>query len=244
MNNCRAAISLIVDKRVSESQVISRFFKGIFRSRPPKPKYDKTWDVKPVLESVAKLYPLHSLNLVKLTNKLIVLLALGTAQRVQTLSLIKLSNISKKASGYEIEIRDLIKTSRPGACQPLLLLPKFTEKPELCIASTLKSYINVTKSLRGDIDTLLLTTKKPYKAASSQTISRWIRSYLVTCGISKEFKAHSTRHAVTSAALKKGINLNIIKSTAGWSKDSQVFVRFYNRPIQENRSDFLSVIAS
>lgn len=244
LNNCRAAISLIIDKKVSGSKIVSRFFKGIFRSRPPKARYDKIWDVKPVLESIAKLYPLDSLNFVDLTNRLVLLLALGTAQRVQTLSLIKLNNISKNSNGYEIKIDELTKTSRPGACQPLLLLPEFTEKPELCIAKTLECYINVTEPLRGSNDTLLLTTRKPYKAATTQTISRWIRAYLAQCGIDKEFKAHSTRHASTSAALKKGIDLNTIKSTAGWSKESKVFARFYNRPIQRDRSEFARVITS
>lgn len=61
-------------------------------------------------------------------------------------------------------------------------------------------------------------------------------------GVGEEYTPHSTRHAATSTALAKGIDLNIIKSTAGWSKESQVFARFYNRPIESDRSSFAAAV--
>lgn len=53
----------------------------------------------------------------------------------------------------------------------------------------------------------------------------------------KIFTAHSTRHAATSAAASRGVDLKTIKSTANWSEKSEVFQRFYNRQIV-NKKDY------
>lgn len=54
-------------------------------------------------------------------------------------------------------------------------------------------------------------------------------------GIDTEvFSAHSTRHASTSAAHRRGISLDLIKRCAGWSGNSLVFSKFYDRPLTSN----------
>ena len=73
--------------------------KGAFRVRSAKPKYNQTWDVALVLNYVKQLHPLQSLCLKDLTEKVIVLLALSTAHRAQTLASIKLSNICDTSNG-------------------------------------------------------------------------------------------------------------------------------------------------
>jgi len=169
----------------------------------------------------------------------VLLLALGTAHRTQTLAAIKLSNVKRSPEGYEIEIPDRIKTSRPGTFQPLLVLPVFSENPKLCLASTLDAYIKTTSQWRGQFENLFLTTKKPFKAATPTTISRWIRTAMSRCGINEKFTAYSTRHAATSAALKKSVKLETIKKTAGWSENSQVFAKYYNRIIIPTKEPFV-----
>lgn len=242
LNSSRAAISLISTLDVTKEKMLSRFFKGIFRLRPIKPKYDEIWDVAPVLTFISNMYPLEKLSIQELSERLVTLLALGTAHRAQTFAVMQMTDITRSNDGYQIKISELIKTSRPGALQPLLLLPFFKEKPELCIAGTLEKYLDVTKSLRGDCTNVILTSRKPFKAASRETISRWIRSVLTKSGINKKFSAHSTRHAATSAALAKGIDISVIKNTAGWSQGSHVFAKFYNRPIKATRKDFATTV--
>ncbi|XP_077257548.1 uncharacterized protein LOC143894793 [Temnothorax americanus] len=242
LNSIRSAISLISGSNIGQNRNISRFFKGIFSLRPSKPKYDRTWDVEIVFRKIEEWFPLNELPLSRLTERLVLLLALGTAHRAQTLASIKLSNIKRSSEGYEIEIPDRIKTSRPGAYQPLLVLPIFLENPKLCIVSTIDAYIQATSKLRGEIDSVFLTIKKPFRAASTGTISRWIRAAMSRCGISERFTAHSTRHAATSAALKKGVDLETIRRTAGWSKNSQVFAKHYNRTIVSAKESFVKVL--
>lgn len=239
LNSMRSAISLISRGNIGQSKYISRFFKGIFMLRPAKPKYDRTWDVDIAFQKIEEWFPLEDLPLDRLIERLVFLLALGTAHRTQTLASIKLSNIKNSSEGYEIEIPDRIKTSRPGASQPLLVLPYCPENPKLRIASTIDEYIRRTSRLSGLVDNLLLTIKKPFSAASSTTISRWIRTAMSRCGISKRFTAHSTRHAATSAALKKGVRLETIRKTASWSENSQVFAKHYNKTIILTKDSFI-----
>lgn len=154
---------------------------------------------------------------------------MGTAHGAQTLASIKLTNIYATPKGVEIKISDAIKTSRPGRFQPLLALPRFSEDPSLCEASVVLKYIDVTKSLRGDVGNLFITLRKPHNAIRSQTVSRWIKTVLSRSGVDMSvFSAHSTRHSASSAALANGVDINTTRRTAGWSDTSQTFAKFYN----------------
>ena len=225
LNSARSAISLVIEKDISNNADIKRFFKGIFRLKPTKPKYKNIWNTDKVLDNLGKLHPLENLSFTDLTEKTVMLVALATAQRAQTLALIKLENIHTVNLGYEIKITDLIKTSKPGRCQPLLKLPFFKDTPELCVALALKEYLEVTKTIRGGIKNLFISTKKPYVGVSPQTISRWLKAVLCKSGITG-FTGHSTRHAATSKSLQEGLTIDAIKNAAGWSERSKTFDNF------------------
>lgn len=238
----RSAISLISNNSIGKNRNISRLFKGIFMLRPTKPKYDRIWDVNIALRKIEEWFPLEELILGHLTQRLALLLALGTAHRAQTLASIKISNTKRNPEGYEIEIPDRVKTSRPGSYQPLLVLPVYRENPKLCIASTIDAYIQKTAQLRGNIDDLFVTIKKPIRAASTATISKWIKAAMFRCGINEKFTAHSTRHAAASTAFRKEIDLETIRKTAGWSENSQVFAKHYNKTIVPPKKSFVKAI--
>ncbi|XP_051161086.1 uncharacterized protein LOC127281422 [Leptopilina boulardi] len=244
-NTYRAVLSLISGNELGSNTTVSRFFKGLAKLKPKKYKYDVTWDPKEVLDELATWYPHEGLSLEALTKKLVTLLALITGQRIQTLTAIDIQNINLEKEPLRIKITEPIKTSGRSEFQPILEIPSFSEKPELCVASVLRTYITKTRALRpGNRDKghLFITYKKPHHQASSQTISRWIRVTLEKSGIDTTiFSAQSTRHASTSAAARKGVNIEVIRRAAGWSSSSSVFARFYNRPIA-NTTTFASSI--
>ena len=94
-----------------------------------------------------------------------------------------------------------------------------------------KKYLELTKPLRQS-DSLFVSVRKPYKAVSAETVGRWLKSVLSEAGINTEiFKAHSTRAASVSKAFSKGVDIEFIKRTAGWTPNSRVFATFYNVPI-------------
>ena len=114
----------------------------------------------------------------------------------------------------------------------------------MCPAAALDSYLEVTKTIRAESEEkLIITHKKPYHAASSQTIACWIKDILKESGIdTSKFTARSTRHASTSAAARSGTNIEVIRKTADWTEKSKVFAQFYNRPIVEKSEIFASSI--
>lgn len=234
LNSYRSAISLITSCDISSNPLMKRFFKGVSIAKPQTPRYDCTWDPQVVLSFLKNLYPNEDLSIENLTQKLIMLLALSTSQRLQTLSKISLDNIIRSNEDIQIKIPDRIKTSKINKLQPCLMIPFFQDQPELCVASTLEAYIEKTKSSRKSVKELFITCKKPFRAASTQTLARWIKITLKNSGIDTSlFKAHSTRHASSSAAKRNGINVEIIRQTAGWTEKSLVFTKFYNRPLHD-----------
>ena len=141
--------------------------------------------------------------------------------------------------GLIIKIPELIKTSAAGKDQPLLQLPKFVEKPNLCVVDSISKYIEMTKNIRNNIDYLFISLRSPYKAIGPDSISRWLKKTLKLSGIDTDiFTGHSTRHAAGSKADKRDIDIDTIRSTVGWSQRSQCFAKFYKRPILTDGFEF------
>ncbi|KAL7298948.1 hypothetical protein TKK_0008049 [Trichogramma kaykai] len=241
INTARSAISLISAYDLSNDPMISRFLKGVFKLRPQTAKYSSSWDPEVVFDYIEKLP--EPLTLQEISEKTLILLALCTAHRAQTFALIDINNISNLGTELQIKIPDLIKTSKPGTRQPNLILPFFRERPKLCAASTLLKYIEMSKDFRQDESNLFISTRKPYKSIGSQTISRWIKNILTKAGIdTSRFTGHSTRHASSSTACRKGIDIRTIKQTAGWSEKSTIFAKFYNQPVEKSNVEFANLI--
>lgn len=153
--------------------------KGCYNINPPSPKYSTTWDPQPVLLYLENKFPLQTLTLKELTQKLAILVALTTAHRVQILSIITVDNIAQGQNRLEVKIPARIKTSGPRKKQPVLIFPYFTDNPQLCVASTLEFYLSKTAAFRNQTtDPLFYTYVQPHHPATSQTISRWIKDVL------------------------------------------------------------------
>lgn len=238
-NSHRSALSLILPNEVGSDLLTKRFLRGISRKRPTEPKYDSTWDPSVVLQYLKNS---KDQSLKFLSQKLATLLALTTGGRLQTISLIKLSNISEKEHEIQIFITDIIKTSLVTGKHPCLHIPFFVSNPTVCVATTLNQYLKATESLRGTEDYMFITYSKPHKRASKQTISRWVKDTLRGSGVDvSKFKPHSTRHSATSAARRMGVSTETICKTAGWSTNSATFARFYNRPLTTT-TDFANAV--
>lgn len=245
LNTTRSALSLILGTKVTTHDCVNRFLKGIYRLKPPRPKYNMTWDPNLVLEYLSNYFPYNNISLHDLTLKTITLLALASAQRMQTLSFIKLENITCNNDSIVIKINDIIKNSRPGSYQPIIILPYIQENPKICPALALKTYLDKTQTYRVNKSNnmLFISYKKPHKEVKSQTLGHWVKETLRKSGIDISiFGAHSTRHASTSAAHRSGVSLEVIKKTAGWSDSSNVFLKYYNKEVKTSKNDFFNAI--
>lgn len=103
-------------------------------------------------------------------------------------------------------------------------------------------YLEITRRLRNKEDILFISFQKPHKRVMEDTLGRWIKSSLNSFGVHKEFTAYSTRHASTSRAFEKGVNIEEIKRVTGWSQNSRVFANFYKRPIILQEDTFAQTV--
>ncbi|CAB3991208.1 Hypothetical predicted protein [Paramuricea clavata] len=89
INTARSALSVMLTPKdgtsFGENRLVCRFLKGEFEIKPALPKYKKIWDVEQVLTYVRSLTLNSELSLKQLSHKLVMLLALLTGQRCQTI---------------------------------------------------------------------------------------------------------------------------------------------------------------
>ena len=144
-----------------------------------------------------------------LTYKTVALLVILSAQRCQTLHFLDIRNMLLTDKIVKFSIGDKLKQTKPGNHVHELEFPVYPTDTCLCIVFVVKEYIERTKSLRGNITSFFITYVKPYKAASKDTISRWIKATLGQAGIDlTHFKLHSIRSSSTSAAAKTKVPLD------------------------------------
>ena len=211
--------------------------KGVFTKRPSLPKYKEVWDINIVLTYIDTI---KNTTLLQLTQKLCMLFLLLTAQRCQTLHLIEMPDIIFQPNSCTIHPNHVLKQSKPGHHLDSIHLNKYGENPNRCLVKTLEEYIQRTAALRNGEKRLLISTQKPHKPVSKQTVSRWVKMLMSKAGISHHYGAHSTRAASTSAARLRGVLLSEIIKTAGW-KSAQTFARFYNKEVND-KSTYQSVV--
>jgi len=237
-------------EKIGEHPLVTRFLRGISKLRPPKPKYNFIWNPTDVLQYLGSLEPLSFLSFVDLTLKLVGLLALSTAHRCRTFSLIDVDQIFVFLDKIEIKIVEPIKTTKPETKQPCLVLPFFHDRPNWCAARAFLSYMEFTKQWRtSGRNRLFLGWTAAHCPVTAQTIGRWIKIVLDRAGIdlfliSSIFSAHSVRHSATSTALKRGISMDLIRDRAGWSERSSVFTRFSKLPLDHRNQFATSIITT
>ena len=215
-----------------------KFMKGVYKLKPPVPKYTATWDVTLVLNHLRTVSN-ESCSLKELSLKCVMLLALCSGQRIQTLAALSLAEMISDEEKRVFGFRRLLKTSRPGKNTSVIIC-KYRVEPSICPVATLDKYIERTKTLRTG-DDLFISFQKPHNVVSKQTLARWVVTTLRLCNINSKFTAHSTRSASTSKAALS-IDVNIVMGAAGWSRE-KTFSTFYKRTVVEPESFGNSVLS-
>ena len=141
--------------------------KGAYNTRPPRPKLCPTWSVQVVLDQLKEWSPASRLSLKCLTLKTAMLVALASAKRSASLTLLSLKSgfCETGESTFRFQPVELEKTEGAGHCAPPLSLNQFTEDPRLYLVFYLKSYVKATKPLRSS-DRLFVSVVAPHGAAS------------------------------------------------------------------------------
>lgn len=231
---------------VGSNAIIIRFMKGVYNLRPSEPKYCKTWDVSNVLGYLRKLSPIKFISLKDLTLKLVMLIAIITASRVQSLHLLTLNGLEKNFHSYTIFFDGLLKQNRPSWSQNCIELFAYPPDRRLCVTFVLKEYLKQTAALRKDCKKLFIRYVKPHGQVSRDTISRWLKIVMTRGGIDvKKFSSHSVQSVAGSKASAKFVSVDTIFKVAGWS-NAKTFAKFYKKrkkkPIETSSSVFQNVV--
>lgn len=241
LNTARSALStfiIIPGHTLGTHPLVSRFMKGVFQLRPTLPRYTAVWDIRLVLNYLRKLSPLKDLGLRDLTFKLTMLLALTSAQRIQTLHKLRFDNMTCKNGSVEFYVTDLLKQSRPGKVGLHLKFKAYAPEKRLCVYSVLKEYLTRTASIRGNEQQLLISYRKPHGKVSKDTVARWVKNTMRAAGVDVSvFKPHSTRAVSTSTAQNADVPIANILAAAGWTSE-KTFQTYYNKPVNTEQNVF------
>ena len=239
VNTARSALSSVITLRDGSSfgkhPMVKRLLKGVFEDKPSLPRYGKTWDLNVLLCFLRTLPEYDKISLKELTYKLVVLIAILSGQRCQTIHALSIEEncMSLEDDRCTFFISTLLKQSKPETHLKPIELRAYPPDPKLCVVLCLKAYLKVTASLRHNETALFITCQKPHKAAKKDTISRWIKTVLTLAGIdTKVYGAHSTRSASTSAAVRQGLPTITILQSAGWCSNN-TFEKFYNMELEQ-----------
>ena len=218
---------------------VVRLFNYFYKARPNVPRYTVTWDVGVVLRFLAEWHPKESLSLKHLTLKTVMLVALTSSDRAQTLHALRTDQVESTSDGLVFVVTSRLKHSRPGAPASTVTCVEW-DAPELNVAEYVLYYMQKTLRFRRkawnngaqDVKQLFLShrTGKPVLRAS---ISRWIREVLELAGVDvSSFAPHSTRGASISEACRRGATSAQILAQGNWS-NLGTYQRFYQREVSD-----------
>ena len=211
--------------------LVSRFMKGVFNSRPALTKYKEIWDISTVLTYIKTLYPLEKISLKELTLKVVMLLAILSSQRCQTLHALQTKDMLVTDSKVVFIVKSLLKTSRPGKKETNIELQAYDSDKSLCPVHNISTYLLRTENMRQKHSQFFVSYLKPHNPVSKDTIGRWLKKVLTYAGINTTvYSAHSTRAAASSAAKANNISIRSIMDHAGWSSEN-TFMKFYNKSV-------------
>ena len=133
---------------VGQHPLVCQVMKGIFQKKPPLPRYSATWDVPKVLIFIRSLGDNESLSLKQLSEKLVVLLALTSADRGSELAAHDLRFRKFHPEGAEFNLSELTKSVHVGKNLKSSFHASFPQDKLLCPCECLKVYESLTSTFR------------------------------------------------------------------------------------------------
>ena len=154
VNTIRSAISVTHDRAegipLGQHPMVTKIMKGIYNSRPPKPKYAATWDVGKVVRYLRDLGQNSKLSQKQLVTKLATLMALIHASRTSELAALDLRFRVYRPEGVLFTLPTLTKKRNPGAPPRELFFGGYPPDSTLCVISCLRQYESITEQSRKE----------------------------------------------------------------------------------------------
>ena len=164
---------------ILDANVVNKFKKCLFKLRLPKTKYHAIWDVNILLNFLENMRRDSDLDI---SSKLVCSCYCQVSHLLLSISHLKITNMYLTDAECTFVFDDVLKHSRPSFKEKPLVFRAFPEIPKLCPVYTLMQYLVIRLSRSSDT-ALFLTTVRPYKGASSDTIAHWIKNTIQEAGI-------------------------------------------------------------
>jgi len=224
-----STLSLDLGGSVGKDPLVVNLLRGLYNKSPPTPKYIATWNP----DTVLNYFDAHAnadLSLLDLSRKCVTLIALCSLLRTCEISSILLASISISGSRISFTLGRPRKAQHSGPLAQLSI-DSWPDNVSICPVRCVELYITRTATVRTtrNSSTLFVSSTRPHGAVSPSTIGRWIKDQLGLAGIdTSSFKAHSTRGAAASKAVRDGLPIQTILDHGHWARES-TFARFYHR---------------
>ena len=130
VGTARSALSsfIVIDGiKLGSHPIVSRFMAGLFNIKPALPRYETTWDPQQVLAYLKDFPDVHDITLKLLTQKLVIIMALVSAQRTQTLQLLSLDSMNVQPEHISFTITSCLKQTRSSGGRTDLCLPLYSK---------------------------------------------------------------------------------------------------------------------
>ena len=109
--------------KVGDHPLVSRFMTGLCNQKPSLPRYSETWDPQIVLNRLTTLAAIDVMSLKQIILKLVMFMALLSAQRIQTLQSLSLEGTSTLPGKYVFPISSVLKQTTAKGGQNRHLVP-------------------------------------------------------------------------------------------------------------------------
>ncbi len=133
--------------KITEHELISTLIKGMGNKNPPVKRYQQLWNPQQVLNHIKTWPNNEELTLLQLSRKLVMLIALISGSRCQTLHLLREKRMDISEDCYCCYLPVTLKTSKYGDKEHVVHLPKYTDT-KLCVHAAMTEYLARTKPLR------------------------------------------------------------------------------------------------
>ena len=224
-------------KSVGCNPVIEKLMKSFYRQNPPRPRYEKTWDIDKVVEIWD--VPNRNLSTFELSIKTCTLLTIATLGRGDDIRNLSHRNhkIIRDSTGVIVAMEllrlKLPKQQRSGLLKPVRIAAVSVPRGQnVCPVTTCMDYIKESANKRpAECAKLFITSTKPYRPVAPKTITRWLLRSMEKAGIDTTvFKAHSMCAASTSKKKASGMSSSEIMKNGRWSQTSTM-EKYYIREI-------------
>ena len=247
--NCyRSAVSSTLSHDPATGQpvgmdpLVSRFFRGVRRLRPPKMKLFPNWSIATVLNFLKSCGESKFLSLSQLLIKTCFLVSLVCFKRPACIR-----NMKKvqgywelNMSGLRCQTLGISKTELHHISTPIEIKP-FPEDPQLCPVYHMVRLDKILDKVRPEgVTDFWLSSRKPHNPVSTQTICKWLKKVIIDSG-ALSGSARDVRSVGSSTAAQAGLDIGRIMQAADWRRVKTFQSHYFKPQPVESLSDILRV---